>query len=103
MTEIGLDISKNQTNDVFEYFKQGRHYNFVITVCDESNARSVPPFPGNTIRLHWSFEDPSSFTGTYEEKLEKVCIVRDKIKEKILDFIVNYKSISFNIREKAIL
>lgn len=87
MKEIGIDISQNKTNEVFEFFKQGRHYQYVVTVCDEASGEKCPFFPGMRAKLHWSFEDPSSFQGTHEEKMSKVRIVRDAIKKKIEEFI----------------
>ena len=83
MKEIGIDISRNQTKSAFDLFKEGRLYTHVITVCDETSAEKCPFFPGITTRLHWSFTDPSSFTGTWEEKLEKTREVREAIREKI--------------------
>jgi arsenate reductase len=83
MQEIGIDISKNQTKAVFDMFKSGKGFAYVITVCDETSAERCPIFPGVTTRLHWSFPDPSSFPGTHEEKLAKTREVRDTIKEKI--------------------
>jgi arsenate reductase len=91
MMEDGIDISGNPTNDVFEYFKQGRLYNYVISVCDEASAERCPIFPGYSKRLSWSFADPSGFTGTNEEKLEKTRQVRDQIKNAVLDFIGGLK------------
>ena len=87
MKECGIDISGKQTNKVFDFFKQGRFYNYVITVCDESQAERCPIFPGVNKTIHWSFEDPAQFEGTYKEKLEKVRILRGNIKEKIIEFI----------------
>lgn len=87
MSEAGIDISGNAVNSVFDFFKQGKLYDYVITVCDESSAEMCPVFPGITKRLHWSFADPSAFTGSPEEKLEKTRTVRDKIEEKIIEFI----------------
>lgn len=87
MKEIGIDISNHQTKSVFDFFKEGRLYRYVITVCDESSGERCPIFPGNAQRLHWSFEDPSSFTGSYEEKLQKTRLVRDAIKSRIEEFI----------------
>ena len=46
MAEIGIDISKNETKDVFEFFKDGRRYDYVITVCDEASGQRCPIFPG---------------------------------------------------------
>ena len=83
MKEIGLDISGNQTKSAFELFKEGKLYTQVITVCDETSAEQCPFFPGITTRLHWSFADPSGFTGTQEEKLEKTREVREAIRAKI--------------------
>jgi arsenate reductase len=87
MKEIGIDISQNKTKSVFDFYKQGKRYNYVITVCDESSGERCPIFPGITTRLHWSFDDPSSFTGTDEEKKEKTRVVRDKIKDKVEQFV----------------
>jgi arsenate reductase len=87
MKETNIDISGNKTNSVFEFFKQGKLYDYVITVCDESSAEKCPLLPGLTQRLHWSFEDPSSFTGSHEEKLEKTRKIRDKIENKIIEFL----------------
>lgn len=83
MKLIGIDISNNPTNRVFDYFKMGKLYKYVITVCDEANAERCPIFPGVNQMIHWSFQDPSSLKGTYEEKLRKTIEVRDKIRSQI--------------------
>ncbi len=64
MQQAGIDISQNGTQDVFELFKAERKYDYVITVCDEASGQRCPVFPGPAVRLHWSFADPSAFTGT---------------------------------------
>jgi arsenate reductase len=87
MKEDGIDISGNPTNDVFEFFKQGKFFQYVITVCDESSSARCPVFPGLNKKIGWDFEDPSSFTGTQNEKLARTRVVRDKIKRFVLDFI----------------
>lgn len=83
MKEIGIDISGNQTKSAFDFFKEGKLYTQVITVCDETSAGKCPFFPEITTRLHWGFDDPSTFTGTWEERLEKTRRVREVIREKI--------------------
>ena len=75
MREIGTDISHNQTQSVFDVFKAGELFAYVITVCDESSAQRCPIFPGVTKRLHWSFPDPAGFTGTRK--------IRDQIRARI--------------------
>jgi len=79
MAEDGIDISGNATKTVWEVFKSGRTFGYVISVCDESSAERCPIFPGCAIRLHWSFPDPSKFAGIHAEKLEEVRNVRNAI------------------------
>jgi arsenate reductase (thioredoxin) len=90
MKEIGIDISGNETNSVFEYFKQGRLYDYVITVCDESNAEKCPVFPGITSRKHWSFKDPSALSGTKEEIKNEIRKIRDQIKGEVEKFFNSF-------------
>ncbi len=92
MNEIDIDISGNKTKSAFELYKQGLHYSYVIAVCDAEAAEKCPVFPGVTMRLHWPFPDPSSFTGTEEEVLEKTRSVRDSIKDKILGFLRDFEA-----------
>lgn len=87
MKEDGIDISNKQTNDVFDYFKEGRLYQYVITVCDKAASDRCPIFPGLMKKINWSFTDPSSLTGTHEEKLATTRKVRDQIKEAVQDFL----------------
>jgi len=87
MKEDGIDISGNETKDVFEFFKAGKIFQYVITVCDEANASRCPLFPGIHKKINWSFADPSAFKGTQEEKLTQTREVRDKIKTAVQNFI----------------
>jgi len=91
MREAGIDISKNKTKSAFDFFKKGKLFNYVITVCDEAGAERCPVFPGHTKRLHWSFPDPSALEGTYEEKLQKTRIIRGSIKTKIEEWLKEMK------------
>ena len=87
MKEVGIDISANQAKSVFGLYKEGRLYDYVITVCDESSAERCPIFPGRVTRLNWSFENPASLTGSYEEKLAKTRKIRDQIKKNVEELI----------------
>jgi len=87
MARIGIDISKNPTKKVFDLFKEGRMFNFVVTVCDETSAERCPIFPGFSKRVHWSFSDPSGFQGTNEEKLAGTIQVRNEIEAKVAEFV----------------
>ena len=83
MREVGVDISGKKTQSVFDIFKSGQFFPYVVTVCDETSAERCPIFPGVTQRLHWSFPDPSALTGTHEERLEATREIRDQIRSRI--------------------
>jgi len=93
MQELGIDISQNKTKNAFDFYKQGKQYDYVITVCDESQSGACPVFPGRGERIHWSFDDPARFQGTQEERLEKTRQVRDKIKQQIEQWLGSFPSI----------
>ena len=84
--ELGIDISKNTTQRVLDAWTSGQIFQFVITVCSEAESEGCPIFPAVTTRLHWAFDDPSKFTGTHEEQLEKTRRARDQIRARINSF-----------------
>lgn len=86
MQEVGIDISHKKTQAVFDLYKTGQLFTYVITVCDDTSAEKCPIFPGITKRFHWSFPDPSTLTGTDAEKLAKTREIRDLIKVKIANW-----------------
>ena len=86
LQDLGIDISKNTTQRVFDVLQSGQMFQFVVTVCSEAEAEGCPIFPGVTTRLHWPFDDPSKFTGTHEQRLEKTRRVRDQIHARIASF-----------------
>ncbi|MFZ1082803.1 MAG: arsenate reductase ArsC [Candidatus Kryptoniota bacterium] len=98
MKEIGIDISTKETNSVFKFFKEGRRYHYVVTVCDESNAERCPIFPGVKQTIHWSFRDPSALTGSYEEKLAGTRAIRDEIEEQIRKWVAKMSKETENAR-----
>jgi len=87
MQEIGYDLSDKTTTDVFELFRAGELFQYVITVCSPEVEQKCPLFPGVTDRINWPFPDPAKVEGTHEEKLAATRIIRDNIKTKILAFI----------------
>ncbi len=86
MKEVGIDISKNVPKSVFDLYKSGAFFAYVITVCDAEAAQRCPIFPGVSRRISWSFPDPASFTGSWEERLAQTRQVRDAIRDKIEEF-----------------
>ena len=83
MQEAGVDIAGAATKSVFDLYKAGKIYSYVITVCDPEAAERCPIFPGVTKRLHWGFPDPSQAQGSDAEKLAQTRAVRDAIRRQI--------------------
>ena len=86
MKEVGIDISGKSTRSVFDVLKAGSLFSYVITVCDESAAEACPLFPGPARSVHLSFTDPSRIEGTEEQKLARVRVIRDSIREAVEAF-----------------
>ena len=95
MQEEGIDLSHKGTQGVFDLFRKGIFYNAVITVCDAASAERCPIFPGMIKRLAWSFEDPSTATGSPDEILVHIRKIRDEIKSAIQDFIKESSAVSY--------
>jgi arsenate reductase (thioredoxin) len=92
MKQMGLDISHAQPKTVFELYRAGRIFDFVISVCDEATAERCPIFPGVCKRLHWTFADPSSFDGTAQQRLEFAVGVRDGIKSRLEEWLTELEA-----------
>ncbi len=89
MQEIGIDISRNQTKSVYDLLKVNKKFDYVVTVCDETSAEKCPALPGKGKRLHWSFQDPSSFKGGKDKKLKMTREVRNEIEKKIRQWLLS--------------
>jgi arsenate reductase len=88
MREVNIDISQRKTKNVFDLFKRGELFSYVIAVCDAKTAQKCPVFPGlKTENIVWSFEDPATYTGTDDAKMERVRKLRDAIKQKVIEFV----------------
>lgn len=83
MREAGIDISGHRAKSVDEMLESGRVFSHVVTVCDGASAERCPMFPGAGQRLHWGFPDPSTLTGTREERMESVREIRDMIQARV--------------------
>lgn len=92
MREVGLDISRKKTQSVFELFKKGKFYHYVITVCDEEAAQKCPVFPKTLKVLSWSFPDPALFNGSHDEKLKQMRLLRNRIQLQVKQFIEECQS-----------
>ncbi len=86
MREIGINISAQRSKSVDEF--TGQEFDYVITVCDNANER-CPVFPGNTARIHWSFDDPAAIKGDEATQLNVFRRVRDEIRVRLREFVAN--------------
>lgn len=76
MQEIGVDISGHRSKGLVEFFD--RDIDIIVTVCDGANA-VCPFFPGGKKTVHQSFTDPSSASGSEEERLQMFRTIRNEI------------------------
>ena len=81
-----MDISSYTTNSIIDYFKQGLHFHYVITVCDEAKKEPCPIFPSLDGILHWNISSPAC-DGSYEEKKAKVIASKDELKVNVLQLV----------------
>jgi arsenate reductase len=86
MREVGIDISQAQTKSVAEMVARGPVFDYVITVCDEASAERCPVFPGPATRLHWGFPDPSTLTGSHDDRMAAVRTIRDQIRARVAEW-----------------
>jgi arsenate reductase len=82
MEEVGISLSGQRPKHVKEYMGKV-HFGFLITLCGEAEEKCPTAFPGLGQRRHWSFEDPSAFTGSENEKLAKFREVRNQIAQRV--------------------
>ena len=88
----GIDISNNKTKTVNSITSSGKKFDYVINVCDETNAEKCPIVPGSSAGLHWIFDDPSALNGSYVEKLNQTLLIMHQIKTKIENWIIDIKT-----------
>ena len=84
MQEAGIDIRAHRSKTLDALMDDP--WDYVITVCDSANEH-CPVFPGRTTRIHWSFDDPSSATGSDVERLATFRRVRDEIQGRLRDWL----------------
>ncbi|MGC9325328.1 MAG: arsenate reductase ArsC [Desulfomonilia bacterium] len=91
MKEVGVDISMNRPRSVFDVYKTGEVFHYIITVCDQASAEKCPVFLGLVRQMHWSFSDPSGHDGSYDEKLQAMRKVRNEITNSIEQWCAEFR------------
>lgn len=80
MSEIGIDISRQQSKSVDDI--KDMEFDFVITLCDNAQ-KTCPTFPAKTSVLHMGFDDPPKLAANSqdeEEAMDHYRRIRDEIK-----------------------
>ena len=88
MLEEGVDLSQKQAQTVFDAYRRGQAFQYVISVCSSDDEDNCPIFPGvHNNRFRVVFPDPSLLEGSREEQLMEVRKIRDDIKREIEVFL----------------
>lgn len=84
MLELGIDISFHSSKTIERFADQ--RFDYVITLCGSANEQ-CPLFIGGVQRVHIGFNDPSRFSGSVDEMLPEFRLVRDEIRQKVIDYL----------------
>lgn len=84
MQEVGYDLSGARSDNIVDFFREGRLYEQVIYVCERGGEQRCPVFPGVRKTLHWPYPDPAAISGSEQERLEQVRQIRDQIEVMIV-------------------
>lgn len=98
MQEIGYDISHNLTKSVFDFYRQGKRYHYVVKVCDQMNGQRCPIFPATLKVINWNHEDPSQYGGDKNERLTQARLLRDEIKHNVEEMVNRELLLSANFK-----
>lgn len=87
MKEAGVDIS-GQKSEVLDP-KLLDTIDLLITVCGHADE-TCPAVPTSCEKQHWPFDDPAKATGTEEEIMAEFRRVRDQIRRRIGQFLLEH-------------
>lgn len=89
MSEAGVDISQH-SSDVIDTVTLNRA-DFVITLCGHADEHCPVISNKDVVKWHWGFDDPAKVTGTEDEIMKSLRSVRDQIKTRIEQFLIEGK------------
>ena len=87
MREVGVDISKHESNITDELPES--HMDYVFTVCSDAHE-NCPFFPGGQI-IHVGFDDPPRLTKEMSNKEEALNVYR-RVRDEIKEVVINIES-----------
>jgi arsenate reductase len=83
MKETNIDISAQHSKHLDEI--KNIEFDYVITLCDHAE-KNCPLFFTKGKRIHKAFNDPAAVKGKSDDITASFRIVRDQLREYILDF-----------------
>ena len=86
MTEAGIDISSKHTKAVFDLFKSGKLYSYVITVCDETSAERCPISPDKHGDCTGASPTRQPWQARGKNALRRPAEIRDEIRARIVEW-----------------
>ena len=92
MSEVGLSFPVEAVRSVFDLYREGRTYDYVVTMCQEATSAACPEFQRSVnamfrqeaIRLAWEVSDFKTLDGTDEERQAHARQIRDLIRERVV-------------------
>jgi arsenate reductase len=90
MEEIGISMEGHYAKPAQGYVDRAEAFDYVVTVCDEANAERCPIFPTTGHPIHWPFPDPSALSGTHDEQLASIRLIRDEIERAIRQWLTTH-------------
>ena len=78
LMEDSIDISDHFSKTIDEL--DNISFDLIITVCDHANE-VCPILPGNQIKIHNNFKDPSKMNGNYTDIVKAFRETRNEIKQ----------------------
>ncbi len=85
MEEKGINLKNHYSKELKELFGE-KDFEIIITICSKGE-KLCPTLPLVSTQLFWHIEDPASFEGGKEEKLDKFREVRNIIEEKVKNWL----------------
>lgn len=85
MSEVGVDISKQQSQLISELSE--KDFDYVVTICNDANKK-CPLFPGKVKRLHHGFDNPPVLARRAKSEEEALAIYR-RVRDEIRCFVEN--------------
>jgi arsenate reductase len=95
MNEVGIALPTAPPKSVFDRYRDGEHFDYVIALCDPTSGEQALVFlagvdalyDDTTKRMNWAVPNFQSLRGTEEERKAGAREIRDRIRAEVLAFL----------------